>query len=99
MSWTWEFNPATLLAVLTALVGLVAGWVTMRSAAQDARAEARRAHERIDILNGSFSAYRETQAGTMVTREAFRELRDELFDRFDRLSERMDRALSGRPPG
>lgn len=96
MNWTWEFNPATLIAVVTALVGLVAGWVTMRSAAQDARAEARRANERIDILNGAFAAYRETQAANVVTREAFREMRDELLDRFDKLSARMDRALSNR---
>ena len=99
MSWTWEFNPATLFAVATVLVGLVAGWVTMRNAAGDAKADARRANERIDVLNAAFSAYRETQAGTIVTREAFRELRDELFDRFDKLTERMDHALNGRPPG
>lgn len=99
MFWIWEFNPATLIAVITALVGLVAGWMTMKSAADETKADARRANERIDVLNAAFSAYRETQAGTIVTQEAFSRLRDELFDRFDKLTERMDRALGRRPPG
>lgn len=101
MDWTWHFNPATLLGIVTALVGLVTGWVTMRSAANDAKADARRAHERIDMLNGAISAYRETQASTVVSRDALKEMRDDLFERIDKLTDRVDKVLTGggrRPP-
>lgn len=57
-----------------------------RAAAEDARL----AHEKIALLQSALSAYRETQAERLVSREVLREVEDRLTGAIEKLGDRLD---------
>lgn len=67
-----------------------------KAAADDARADAKEASERVAILAASFSLYREQIAREYIHREVMREVEERLTQAIDRLGDRLDRVLDGR---
>ncbi len=51
---------------------------------------AEKAHEKLTYLQAQFAAYRETQAGQLVSREVLREAESRLGAAIDRLGDRLD---------
>jgi len=97
VSFTWEFNPATLLAIVLALLAGIKAWYDAKQRSEEAcriateaRAEAKAAREQIGILQAAFAAYRETQAERLVSREVLREVENRLAQSIDRLGDRLD---------
>jgi hypothetical protein len=96
-SFTWEMNPATLLAIGGAVLTGIRVWSQVRAMAADAckqaeiaKARAEDAHKSIAILQASISAYRETQAERLVSREILREVEERLTSSIERLGDRLD---------
>lgn len=97
MNVAWELNPVSLIAVATTFVGLVAFWLDTRSQAREAkseaiaaRASAKEAHDKVEILKQAIAAHREVQAERLVSREVLREVEDRLASSIDRLGDRFD---------
>lgn len=61
--------------------------------AREALASANAAHEKVALLQASLTAYRETQAERLVSREVLREVEDRLTGAIDRLGDRFDSLL------
>jgi hypothetical protein len=61
--------------------------------ARNAMAAANAAHEKIALLQAALTAYRETQAERLVSREVLREVEDRLTGAIDRLGDRFDGLL------
>ncbi len=97
MTFTWDFNTATLLAIVVQCVLVVVFMVrtanTAKSAmqkAEDANNNANDAHTKIAALFGEFALHREHIAREYVDRGDLRELKTTI----DRLSDRIDEALN-----
>lgn len=97
LTFTWDINPATLLAIGAAAWAVVRFW--LRSSDEAARAldkavaalrRADDAHESLNILQAAMSAYRETQAERLVSREVLREVEDRLAGSIEKLGDRLD---------
>ncbi|MCB5173628.1 hypothetical protein [Microvirga lenta] len=61
--------------------------------AREALASAHAAHEKVALLQAALTAYRETQAERLVSREVLREVEDRLTGAIDRLGDRFDGLL------
>jgi predicted nuclease with TOPRIM domain len=61
--------------------------------AREASASAKAAHEKVALLQSALTAYRETQAERLVSREILREVEDRLTGAIDRLGDRFDGLL------
>ncbi|MFC4172620.1 hypothetical protein ACFOYU_11205 [Microvirga sp. GCM10011540] len=61
--------------------------------AREALASANAAHEKVALLQAALTAYRETQAERLVSREVLREVEDRLTGAIDRLGDRFDGLL------
>jgi hypothetical protein len=61
--------------------------------AREAMALANAAHEKVALLQAALTAYRETQAERLVSREVLREVEDRLTGAIDRLGDRFDTLL------
>lgn len=97
MIFNWEINPATLLGLAVATLGIVRYCLTAENmakaaakAADEAADSARLAHEKIALLQSAMSAYRETQAERLVSREVLREVEDRLTGAIEKLGDRLD---------
>lgn len=101
MTFTWDFNTATLLAIAGQIVLLV--WFLARTAntakaalaaAEAANRHATDAHDKIAALHGLLSLHREQVAREYVDKEFLREIETRLSTALDRLSDRIDEALN-----
>lgn len=97
MTFTWEINPATWLAIGASVIAIIRFWLKASDEAQRAmeRAEealkrADMAHESLIMLQGSFSAYREIQAKETVSRDVLIEVEARFMSAIDRLGDRID---------
>lgn len=109
--FTWEFNPATLLAITLAVVAGLKGWWDAKDKANEAcrianeaLREAKRAQDQIILLQGAFATYREIQAERVVSREVLREVENRMAKSIDGLGDRLDAIIQKlwnqpRPPG
>ncbi len=61
--------------------------------AGEAKDAANAAHEKVALLQAALTAYRETQAERLVSREVLREVEDRLTGAIDRLGDRFDGLL------
>lgn len=61
--------------------------------AREAKDSAGSAHEKVALLQAALTAYRETQAERLVSREVLREVEDRLTGAIDRLGDRFDHLL------
>lgn len=96
----WDFNAATLLAIGAQVVLIIVFMVktanTAKSAmalAREAMASANEAHKNVAALHGLLSLHKETVAREFVDKEALREMKSELLDSINRLSDRIDDVL------
>lgn len=97
VSFTWEFNPASVIALIGGAATVVAFWLRSSDVAKQSLQEARdaqkradQAHESIALLQAAISSYREVQAERLVSREVLREVEDRLAGSIDRLGDRLD---------
>lgn len=104
MTFTWDFNTATLLAIACQVVLIIVFMVrtanTAKSAmtlAKEAMTNANDAHKDIAVLHGLLSLHKETVAREFVDKEALREMKSELLDSINRLSDRIDDVLDAKP--
>lgn len=100
MTFSWDINGATLLALLTNVVMLVVFAVRTHSKATSAlerAAEAQKiavdAHTAIAALSASFGMYRERVAETYVNKLELREMEERLTRLLQNVGERIDNAL------
>lgn len=105
---TW----ASLVAAIGSISAIIGFWTrysdrltkaeaaaeSARLAAVDARAEAKGAHDRINLLDQAFGLYRERVAHDYASRDILREVETRLTDAIDRLGDRFDRAIEHRVP-
>lgn len=101
--FSWDFNTATLLAILVQIVVSVAFVVradgrskTAAETAQEAHAMAKEAHEKIAIVQASLSLHREQVAREYIDRDAMREFKDEVMGGLKDLGRRIDEVLKTR---
>ncbi len=104
MTFSWDFNTATLLAIITqavfVIIFLVRSDNRSRSAkelARDAIGRADDAHNKIAIQDSTHSMFREQVARDYVSREALREMEERLTDSIEGIRDRLDRVLDARP--
>ncbi len=104
MNFTWDINPATLLAIVGGFVAVLKFVLEARAKAEDACKKAVEACEKIAIIQGSIAAYRETQAERLFSREVLREVEarlahsnreseERLAGAIKALGERLDRTV------
>lgn len=103
MTFSWDFNTATLLAIVTQAVlvtiFLVRGDARSRSAkdlAKEAKVRADEAHNKIAVQESAQALFREQVAREYVSREALREMEERLGNSIDGIRERLDRVLDHR---
>ena len=100
MTFTWDFNTATLLAIAGQVVVVIVFMVktantakSARDEAMDAKKSADGAHEKIGLMQASLALHREQVAREYVDRDVLREMEERLSGSIDRLSNRIDDAL------
>src|SRR5687767_14520069 len=100
MTFSWDFNTATLVAILMQAVAGIVFLVRTENKARSAGSLARQAikmaseaHEKVAIVQASLGLHREQVAREYIDRDALREMKDDLMASINRLSERIDEAL------
>lgn len=100
MTFTWDFNTATLLAIAAQVVVIIVFMVKTASTAKSAREEAKDAkkmasdaHEKIALMQGSLALHREQVAREYVDRDVLREMEERLSVSIHRLSDKIDDVL------
>lgn len=103
MTFTWDFNTATLLAIATQIAMTIVFLVrtantakTAHAVARDAKKIGQDAHEKIALLQGMLHLHRETVAREFPDKESLREMEARLSKSIGRLSERIDELLRER---
>lgn len=101
MQFEWSLNPASLLAILAAILTAIKFWWDNRNKAEqalkiaeDAMKEAKEAKQQVAILQGAFAAYREMQAERLVSREVLREVEGRMAKSIDGLGDRLDELIN-----
>lgn len=61
--------------------------------AREAKELAASAHEKVALLQAALTAYRETQAERLVSREVLREVEDRLTGAIEKLGDRLDKLV------
>lgn len=96
MTFTWDFNTATLLGILGQAVLLIVYLVktanTAKAAmkrADEAHRHADGAHEKSAALSGLLALHREQVAREYVDKAALREMEGRLTDRIDRVGDHL----------
>ncbi len=104
MTFTWDFNTATLLAILGQAVLLIWFMFTTSSTAksamklaEDAKTKADEAHEKVAVLHGALHLHREQVAREFVDRDALRDMEARLTNRIESLGERIGEAMERQP--
>lgn len=109
MTFSWDFNTATLIAIGIQVVALIVFLVRTHSkanaaqeAAEEAKVAAEKAHKRADeahlavgVATAGLSLFREQVAANYVDREALREMEQRLTDAINRLGDRLDQSMHG----
>lgn len=97
ITFTWDFNPATLLSIGIAALAVIRFALkasedahSARRIAEVAQRRADTAHDAVQALQASLAAYREVQAERLVSREVLREVEERLTSSIDRLGDRLD---------
>lgn len=100
MQFTWDFNTATLSFIIVQIAATIIWAVRTANTAngadkiaRDARKLAQEAHEKIATLHGIVGLHKEAVARDYVDREAVREMKEDLMDAINRLSDRLDQVL------
>jgi type II secretory pathway component PulK len=100
MTFSWDLNTATLLALLTNLVMLVVFAVRTHGKATsaveratEAQKTADEAHVAIGVLSSSLAMFREHVAEKYVDKNSLREMEDRLTRAIEKVGERVDGAL------
>ena len=100
MTFSWDFNTATLIAIGVQIVVFVVYLVktngTANSAFDLAKAAHRKAtdaHEKISIVSASLALHREQVAKEYVDRDALREMEERIMDAIGDLRKRVDKLI------
>jgi len=100
MTFTWDFNTATLMAIAGQVVLLIVFLIktantakTAMQRAKDANDLAEDAHTKIALLTGQLSLHREQVARDYVDRDDLREIKDMI----EGLQRRIDKLIEQRP--
>lgn len=93
MTFTWDFNTATLLAIATQIILSLTFIIRTASKAATAHDLAATTSERLAALSASFSLFREQVARDYVDNIELRAMKDELMGSLNRISERIDKVL------
>jgi hypothetical protein len=103
MTFSWDFNTATLLAIVTQAVLVIIGLVrsdnrskSAKELATDAKKRADEAHDKIAMQGETHALFREQVAREYVSREALREMEERLTHSIDGIRERLDKVLDHR---
>lgn len=103
MTFSWDFNPATLLTIIATAV-IVISFVLRSDArsksakelAREAKHRADEAHEKIAMVGSAHAVFREEVAREYVSHEALRQMETRLTHSIDGIRERLDRVLDSR---
>jgi hypothetical protein len=103
MTFSWDFNTATLLGIITQAVLLIVFLVRTDARVKSAREigiEAKRiaidAHEKIAMQASAIAVFREEVAREYVSHEALRQMESRLTHSIDGIRERLDKVLDTR---
>jgi hypothetical protein len=98
--FSWDLNTGTLVAIGVQIVVIIVFMVRTANRAQtayEAAIEARRvaddAHDKIAAVTGLLALHREQVAREFVDKDALREMKNDLMDSINHLSDRIDEAL------
>lgn len=97
MTFTWDFNTATLVAILAQAVLLIVFLVktanTAKSAmqkAEEAEKHAESAHEKVAALHGIVSLHKEQVAREYIDKAALERMESRLTRSIEKIGERLD---------
>jgi len=100
MTFSWDFNTATLIAIGVQVVIVIVYLVKTNGKATSAYEladkadkKADEAHEKLSIVQASLGLHREQVAKEYVDRDALREMEDRLMDALSELRKRVDKLI------